>query len=105
MSSFTSNFFPAHHLTAKFYSRHEQQKPENHAAYIPFVNGTSYKHDTEANVYGWMPEIVTRANILKELNFVNAPKQRCCLTVYGEKLESDRTNARPPFNGLRFFLQ
>ncbi|XP_065363555.1 uncharacterized protein LOC135956882 [Calliphora vicina] len=94
-----------HHLSSKLHAHHEQQIPPNHAAYIPFVYGTSYKHDTEANVYGWMPKVVNRPDLLKELNFINAPKQRCCLTVYGEKLESDRANARTSFNGLRFFLQ
>lgn len=52
-----------------------------------------------------MPKSVNRSDILKELNFINAPKQRCCLTVFGEQLESDKANARPAFNGLRFFLQ
>ncbi|XP_037826455.1 uncharacterized protein LOC119614395 [Lucilia sericata] len=94
-----------HYLSTKFHAKHEQQIPQNHSTYIPFVYGTSYKHDTEANVYGWMPKVVNRPALLKELNFINAPKQRCCLTVYGEKLESDRANARPAFNGLRFFLQ
>ncbi|KAM7346552.1 uncharacterized protein ACRADG_006434 [Cochliomyia hominivorax] len=94
-----------HYLTSKLHARHEQHKPNNYMDYIPFVYGSSYKHDTEANVYGWMPKIVNRTDLLKELNFINAPKQRCSLTEFGEKLDSDKSNARPDFNGLRFFLQ
>ncbi|TMW47346.1 hypothetical protein DOY81_007572 [Sarcophaga bullata] len=94
-----------HHLTSKFYARHEQQTPDDPSQYVSFVCGSSYKHNTESNVYGWMPDSVNSPALLKQLNFINAPKQRCCLTKYGEILESDKANARPQFNGLRFFLQ
>ncbi|XP_061393295.1 uncharacterized protein LOC133328764 [Musca vetustissima] len=95
-----------HHITAKFYAHHEQKEPSNEREYRNFIDRPCpERHQTENSVYGWMPSSLQDTKLLKELNFINAPKQRCCLTIYGEILQSDKVTERPGFNGLRFHLQ
>ncbi|XP_075158263.1 uncharacterized protein LOC142231525 [Haematobia irritans] len=95
-----------HHLDAKFYARHEQSVPKNHTSYRSYVQRPEIvQHKSENHVYGWMPPSLKGTRLLSQLNFVSAPKQRCCLTVYGEIVQSDRITERPPFNGLRFHIQ
>lgn len=95
-----------HHLTAKFYARHEQSEPTNQFSYRPYVEIPEIvRHKSENHVYGWMPTSLKGTRLLRQLNLISAPKQRCYLTVYGEALNSDQITGRPPFNGLRFHLQ
>ncbi|XP_005178991.1 uncharacterized protein LOC101888756 [Musca domestica] len=95
-----------HHITAKFYAHHQQREPRNDKAYRNFIERPCpERHQTENHVYGWMPQTLKATQLLRELNFINAPKQRCCLTVYGEILQSDKITERAGFNGLRFHLQ
>ncbi|XP_073833836.1 uncharacterized protein [Musca autumnalis] len=95
-----------HHITAKFYAHHQQREPENEKVYRRFIDRPCPEwHLTENGVYGWMPQTLKPTHLLSELNFINAPKRRCCLTVYGEILQSDRITERPGFNGLPFHLQ
>ncbi|XP_013112246.1 uncharacterized protein LOC106090556 [Stomoxys calcitrans] len=95
-----------HHVDKKFYARHQQSEPENQTYYRSFVERQEMvQHRTSNNVYGWMPPSLKGTRLLSQLNFVSAPKQRGCLTVYGEIVQSDRITERPPFNGLRFYLQ
>lgn len=58
----------------------------------------------ESQVYGWLPQEMTRKDVSYS-NYISAPKLRCDMTTYGEKLISERITERPGFNGLRFFLQ
>ncbi|XP_055913473.1 uncharacterized protein LOC129947063 [Eupeodes corollae] len=57
----------------------------------------------ESQMYGWLPKNVSKV-ALKRINYVQAPKLRCPMTVYGEKISSERVTERTKFAGERFNL-
>lgn len=58
----------------------------------------------ESHSYGWIPYSMDGKSV-QQMNDIYAPKIRCDLTGYGEKLVAERVTQRPFFNGLRFFLR
>ncbi|KAL9879705.1 uncharacterized protein LOC119640322 [Glossina fuscipes] len=96
----------------KFYINRDQLKPIKYISYLKLLERLEYNKflpsgmpRLESQVYGWMPCNVKRSAILGQLNYINAPKRRCYLTIHGEKLHNETITERTPFNGVRFLLQ
>ncbi|EDW78252.1 uncharacterized protein Dwil_GK16272 [Drosophila willistoni] len=109
------NFVPVsqvYPLTRKFYAHYEERKLPEPLRYVQFTPTEvqikrQQKLSTsvpllESQVYGWVPLLAQDRSI--QLNFIHAPKLRCCMTIHGEHLMAERMTERPPFNGLRFLL-
>ncbi|XP_055845722.1 uncharacterized protein LOC129911804 [Episyrphus balteatus] len=69
-------------------------------------NGSKLKLEfpvLESQMYGWMPKNVSKV-ALKRINYIQAPKLRCPMTIHGEKISSERVTERTKFAGERFNL-
>ncbi|XP_052856302.1 uncharacterized protein LOC128264706 isoform X1 [Drosophila gunungcola] len=99
-------------LTRKFYAQFEQRQPPDPLRYLRHTWPEKQLERQrelvkavpllESQVYGWLP--LQSGERATGLNFLQAPKLRCGMTVHGERLIAERITERPPFNGLRFLL-